>query len=122
MRKLGQFLAVFAIIALLAPSVRWVGVPAGGETCACPPGACMCPMHHHARGQTHDCSMASGGQCGLESHDSYLSSLLSTFIYVPTEHHFYDPLQLWGFRDSNARLNLLPSHVQIPEQPPRIVL
>jgi hypothetical protein len=66
--------------------------------------------------------MANGGQCGLESHDSYLSSLLSSLIYVPTEYPWTNPLAPWTFDHSIKDLSLLPSHVRIPEQPPRATL
>jgi hypothetical protein len=66
--------------------------------------------------------MGKGGQCRLESHDSYLSSLLSTLIYVPTEHPWWKPLALWSFGHDTSDLSLLPPHVRIPEQPPRATL
>jgi len=119
MRKLGQFLAVFAILALLAPSLRWVGVPAGGETCACPPGACMCPMHHHSLGSTHKCGMANGGQCGLGSPDDMLGTILSNLVFVPSESHFMNAWQSTDYIHAALPLNLLPAHAQPLDQPPR---
>jgi hypothetical protein len=82
----------------------------------------MCPGHHHVLGQTVHCGMANGGQCGLESPDSYLRSLLNTLIYVPIDHPLYCPLQRWGLGGFTIRLNLLPAHAQAPEQPPRLTL
>jgi hypothetical protein len=66
--------------------------------------------------------MGKGGQCGLESHDSYLASFLSTLNYVPTEHHWSNPVAPWSFGHYTSDLSLLPSHAQIPEQPPRATL
>jgi hypothetical protein len=119
MRIAIRFLAILTIAALLAPGVRWASLRAPMEACSCPPGACTCPGHHHAFGRTPICGLANGGQCGLESHDSYLVSLLSTLIYVPTEHHWSSPLAPWSFGHNITDLSLLPSHARIPEQPPR---
>jgi hypothetical protein len=63
--------------------------------------------------------MGNGGQCGLESRDSYLSSILNTLIYVPTEHPWWNPLAARCFGQSTADFRLLPSHERIPRQPPR---
>jgi hypothetical protein len=98
MGKLGQFLVV---LALLAPSARWVGVRADGDTCACPPGACMCPMHHHGLGST--------PKCGLRSPDDMLSTILSNLVFVPTESHFMNPGQPRDYIHADLQLNLLPS-------------
>jgi hypothetical protein len=119
MRIAIRFLAILTIAALLAPGVRWASLRAPVEACACPPGACMCACHHRAFGRTPICCMANGGQCGLESHDSYLASLLSTLIYVPTEHPWSNPPATWSLGRDTADLSLLPSHARIPEQPPR---
>ena len=122
MRATIRFLAVLTIAALLAPSVRWASLRTPTEACECPPGACKCAFHHHAPGGHPSCCMGKSGHCGLESHDSYLSSILSTLIYVPTEHHWLNTLMptIWGYATSD--LSLLPSHVRIPEQPPRATL
>lgn len=117
-----RFLAILTIAALLAPGVRGSSVRAPVEACACPPAACMCAGHHHAFGHIPSCCTGNGGQCGLESHDSYLSSLLSTLIYVPTEHPWSTPLAPWRFGHDASGLSLLPSHARIPEQPPRAAL
>ena len=80
--------------------------------------------HTSPRSRTHlaSCCMGKGGQCGLESHDSYLSSLLSTLIYVPTEHLWSNPPAPWSYGYEISELNLLPSYARIPEQPPRTTL
>jgi len=122
MRIAIRFLVILTIAALLAPGVRWAFLRAPGEVCACPPAACMCAGHHHAHGHAAMCGMAGGGQCGLQSHDNYLSSLHSTLIYVPTEHPWWNPLAPWSFGHNTSDTNLLPSHVRIPEQPPRATL
>jgi hypothetical protein len=119
MRIAIRLLAILTIAALLAPGVRWASLRAPAEACACPPGACMCASHHHALGSIPSCCMGNGGPCGLESHDSYLSSILSTLIYVPTEHSWSNPLTPWSCGYESLELNLLPSHARIPEQPPR---
>jgi len=116
MRTAIRFLALLAIAALLAPGVRWASLRAPMEACSCSPGACMCAGHHHASGS---CCMGKGTQCGWGSADSYLASILSTLIYVPTEHHWVNPLAPWRFGHDTSDLSLLPSHVRIPEQPPR---
>jgi hypothetical protein len=82
----------------------------------------MCASHHHVLGNIPSCCMGNGGQCGLGSYDSYLSSILSTLIYVPTEHPWSNPLTPWSCGYESLELNLLPSHVRIPEQPPRVTL
>jgi len=122
MRIAIRFLAVLIIATLVAPSVRWDSVRAPVEACACPPAACMCAGHHHVFGHTSICNMANGGQCGLESPDSYLSSLLSTLIYVPTEYTWSNPAVPWSFDHHASDLTLLPAHGRIPEQPPRATL
>ena len=122
MRIAIRFLAVLTIAALLAPGVRWASLHGAVEACTCPPAACMCPGHHHAPGQNSKCCMAKGGGCGLVSHDNYLSSLLGTLIYVPTEHPWSIPTAPWSLGHQTSDLNLLPSHVRIPEQPPRATL
>ncbi len=122
MRIAIRFLAILTIAALLAPGVRWASLRAPVEACACPPGACTCAGHHHAPGHMPSCCMGKGGQCGLESHDNYLNSLLSTLIYVPTEHPWSNPLAPWSFGHDTSDLSLLPSHAPIPEQPPRPTL
>lgn len=122
MRTALRFLAVLTLAALVAPSVRWASLRTPVETCACPPAACMCSGHHHAVGHAAMCGMANGGQCGLESHDNYLGSLLSTLIYVPTEHPWANPLAPRICRHDTSDISLLSSHVRIPEQPPRATL
>ena len=122
MRIAIRFLAILTIAALLAPGVRWASLGGSLEACACPPAACLCVHHRHAPGQGPTCCMGKGGQCGLESHDSYLSSILSTLIYVPTEHRWSNPLVPSSGGYENSELNLLPSHARIPEQPPRATL
>ena len=122
MRNAIRFLAILTIAALVTPSVRWASLRAPVEACACPPGACMCPGHHHAFGHTPTCCMGLGGQCGLESNHSYLSSILSTWIFVPTEYPWSNPFAPWSFGHDTSDLSLLPSHVRIPEQPPRATL
>jgi hypothetical protein len=122
MRTAVRFLAVLTIAALLAPSVRWASPRAQADACACPPAACMCAGHHHTSGGVHTCCMGKGEQCGWQSHDSYLSSILSTLIYVPTEHPWWNPLAAWSFGRDASDLSLLPSHVRIPEHPPRTTL
>jgi len=66
--------------------------------------------------------MANGGQCGVDSHDNYLHSLLSTLLYVPIEHHWTNPLTPSSLGRDTSTFSLLPSHVRIPEQPPRPTL
>jgi hypothetical protein len=122
MRIATRFLAILTIAALLAPGVRWASLRAQTEACACPPAACMCAGHHHASGHTPICCMGKGGRCGLGSQDSYLASLLSTLIYVPTEHHWLNPIVPSSFGHDTSDMNLLPSHARIPEQPPRLTL
>ena len=46
--------------------------------------------------------MGIGGRCGMGSPDSYLSSVLSTLVFVPSEHAWSNPLAPWSFR-SNFR-------------------
>jgi hypothetical protein len=122
MRIAIRFLAILTIAALVAPGMRWASLRASVEACACAPAACTCVGHHHTLGRTPICCMVNGGKCGLESHDSYLSSILSTLIYVPTEHPWSKPLAPWSFGRYIADLSLLPSHARIPEQPPRPTL
>ena len=119
MRTAVRFLAVLTLAALLAPSVRWTSLRAPLQACACPPQACHCPGHHHDSGKAPRCCMANGGHCGLESPDSFLASILSTLIYVPSEHPWWDPLATLGFGCAASGSHLLPSHARIPEQPPR---
>jgi hypothetical protein len=114
MRTAIRLLAILTIAALLAPDVRWASVRTSAEACTCPPAACRCAGHHHGLGI---CCM--GGQCGLESPDSYLASILSTLIYVPAEHHWVNPLAPWSFGIYASALSILPSHARIPELPPR---
>ncbi|MGA2984836.1 MAG: hypothetical protein ABSG32_13565 [Terriglobia bacterium] len=122
MRIAIRLLAILTIAALLASGVRWASLRGPMEACACPPAACICTGHHHGFGHLPICSMANGGQCGLGSHDSYLSSLLSNLIYEPTEHPWLNPPATWKFGHDTPDLSLLPSHVRIPEQPPRASL
>jgi hypothetical protein len=115
-------LVILTIAALLAPGMRWASLHNRLQACACVPAACMCVGHHHAFGHTPICSMVNGGKCGLESHDSYLSSILSTLIYAPTEHALPNPLAPWSLGPRITDLSPLPSHGRIPEQPPRPTL
>ena len=55
----------------------------------------------------------------MDSQNTYLSSLLSTLIYFPTEHRWAYALSLWGFDSRASRVSLLPTHAAIPELPPR---
>jgi hypothetical protein len=80
----------------------------------------MCPGHHHALGHAATCGMANGGQCGLRSPDSLVNSLLSSLIFVPTEHCLSSPLKLWARHDAAPGLSLLPSHGRPLDQPPRL--
>jgi hypothetical protein len=82
----------------------------------------MCAFHHQASGHLPMCCRGKVSQCGLGSHDSYLASLLSSSIYVPTEHPWSNPPATWSFGHDTPELSLLPSHVRIPEQPPRPTL
>ena len=122
MRTATRFLAILTLAALLAPSVRWASLRISLDDCACPTGACMCATHHQAHGHIPSCCQGKGGQCGMESHDSYLSSILSTLIYVPTEHLWWNPLAPWSFGRDASDISLLPPHTRIPEQPPRATL
>jgi len=122
MRRFFRILALLTIAALLAPGVRWVSLGGYSEACACPPDACMCAYHQHLLGHTPTCCMSKGGSCGMGSHDSTLTSLVNTFIYLPAEHHWSIPLPPRIFGAETSDLNLLPSHVRIPEQPPRATL
>ena len=81
----------------------------------------MCASHHHP-GSIPSCCMGKGGQCGLNPQDGYLSSILSTLIYVPTEHPWLNPLTPRSCGYETSELSLLPSHMRIPEQPPRATL
>jgi len=122
MRTATRLLAILTIAALLAPGMRWASLRAQTEACACPPAACMCAGHPHSFGHSPRCAMANGGQCGLDSHDSYLGSLLGTLIYVPTEHPWADPLSSSRFGCQTSNSSLLPAHARIPERPPRASL
>jgi hypothetical protein len=122
MRTVTRFLAILTVLALLAPSVRWASLRSAIEACTCLPGACMCASHHHSLGRTPGCGMGKGGQCGMESHDSYVNSLLSSFIYVPTERSWPTPLPTWSFGRDTSETSLLAAHVRLPEQPPRATL
>lgn len=122
MRVATRFLAILTIAALLAPGVRWASLQGGMDASACAPAVCMCPFHHGTSGQPMSCCMGKGAKCGMGSQDSYLSSLLSTFIYVPTEHPWANPLAPSSFSHNTSDLSLLPSHAKIPEQPPRPTL
>ncbi len=119
MRYAVCFLTVLMIAALLVPSAPWALLRANGDACMCPPAACHCATHNHGSAS---CCMGKGGLCGLNSPDNSLASTLSTLIYVPTEHPWADPLMPSAFEQGTSELNLLPSHVRIPEQPPRATL
>jgi hypothetical protein len=122
MRIANRCLAILTIAALLAPGMRWASLRTPVEACACAPAACMCVGHHYVFGHTPICSMVNGGKCGLESHDSYLGSILSTLIYMPTEHPWLNPTVSWSSGHNIADLSLLPSHAPVLEQPPRPTL
>lgn len=124
MRITIRLLAILTMVALLAPSTRWASLRSPAEECACscPPGACRCAGHHHPPGHLPGCCAGKGGKCGMDSQDNYLASILSTLIYAPTEHPWWNPLAPWSCDHDNSHLSLLPSHVRIPEQPPRATL
>jgi len=122
MRVAIRFLAILTLAALLAPSVRWASLHASGDECACPPAACTCAFHHHAAGHDGSCSMANRGKCGMNSHDSLLNSLLGSLVYVPIEHHWNGPAPSGRFGRKQQEVSLLPSHLRIPEQPPRLAI
>ena len=117
-----RFLAILTIAALLAPEARWAFLRAPVEACACAPHACACAGHHHTKGRAPLCSMARGGQCGLTAPDSNLNAGDSTLIYTPVEYHWTKPPAAWSFGHRSSDLSLLPSHVRIPDQPPRAIL
>jgi hypothetical protein len=108
--------------ALLAPSVRWTSPNFTADACGCPTGACMCVGHHHGSGRLPACCMGTGGQCGMQSPDSYISAILSTLTYVPTEHPWWNPIAAWSFCYDASDSSLLPAHARIPDQPPRFPL
>lgn len=122
MRLAGRLLAILTLAALLAPEARWIPIRAGGEACPCSPGACTCACNTRASGHTPSCCAGKGCKCGLESHNSYLSSLLGNLIYVPTERPWWNPLPPWSFGHDTSDSSLLPSHERVPEQPPRLTL
>jgi hypothetical protein len=68
------------------------------------------------------CGMTNGGQCGLDSHDNFLNSLLGSLIFVPTVHRLPGRQASWGFSHVASRLTLLPSHARPFDQPPRPTL
>ena len=117
MRAVTRFLSIITIAALLAPGFRWASPSGNADVCACPPVACMCVGGHHARGQI--CCAGKRVPCGFHSHDSSLNSILSTLIYVATEYAWWNPLTSSTRGVETSQLNLLPSHAQIPDQPPR---
>ena len=119
MSTLARYLAIVTMAALIAPSVRWASPNATADACGCPPGACMCEGHHHGSGRLPACCMGTGGQCGVHSPDSYISTMLSTLTYVPTEYPCWNPIAAWSFCHDASDLNLLPSHARVPDQPPR---
>ena len=122
MRTFARLLAILTMAALLAPSVRWTSPKATADACGCPPGACMCEGHRHGAGRLPACCMGTGGQCGVQSPDSYISAILSTLTYVPTEHPWWDPIAAWSLCYDAPHSSLLPSHARIPDQPPRFPL
>ena len=117
MRTAIQIVAVLAMASLLAPTVRWASLGGPLESCACPPDACMCEGHHH--GHMHTCCMGKGGQCGWQAPDTYLSSVLSTLIFLTAGHTWQSPLAASVYGACYISLHLLPSHERIPELPPR---
>jgi hypothetical protein len=66
------------------------------------------------------CGMANGGQCGLDSGDSFLSSLLNALTFIPTEYRWPGGRARSGFCWVVSRLTLLPSHARPLDQPPRL--
>ena|ERR1022692_589251 len=122
MRIATRLLAVLSIAALLAPGARWASLGAQAEACACPPAACMCAGHQHGSGHLQICSMGNGGRCGIGSQESYLSSVLNTLAYMPTEHRWPNPLAPWSVGQIVSDISILPAHARIPEQPPRTTL
>jgi hypothetical protein len=117
MRIARRFIVLLAVVALLAPGIRWASLGLNADACACPPASCMCVGHHHGMGS---CCMGKGGHCGLGSQDEYLNSLLSMSVYLPTMHSCSNPDLPWSFGSSPAIFSVLPSHARIPELPPRI--
>ena len=122
MRTSARFLAILIMAALLAPSVRWTSPNVTADACGCPPGACLCVGHHHGSSRLPACCMGTDGQCGMQSPDSYISAILSTLTYVPTEHPWWNPIAAWSFCYNASGSGLLPSHARIPDQPPRFPL
>ncbi len=122
MRTSARFLTILTMAALLAPSVRWTSPNFTADACGCPAGACMCVGHHNGSGRLPACCMGTGGQCGMQSPDSYISAILSTLTYVPTEHPWWNPIAAWSFCYDASDSSLLPSHARIPDQPPRFPL
>jgi hypothetical protein len=122
MRLAIKFLAVLTIAALLTPIARWASLGIQAEACACPPTACMCSGHHHGSGQAPTCNMKDGGRCGIGSQDDYLSSALTTLVYIPTQHEWINPPAPWSINRAASDLSPLPSHSRIPDQPPRATL
>ena len=120
MRLVIRFLAVLSIAALLAASAPWTSLRTASGQCCCPAGTCHCPGHQHDSRSTHSC--CKGGLCGLNPPDSYLATLLSTLIYMPTEHRWAGPIVPWSFGHEASGLSLLSSHERIPDQPPRTKL
>jgi hypothetical protein len=119
MRIAIRLLATLTIAALLAPNLRWLHSYSPVEACSCPPNACMCSGHHHVSGAGGRSCMGQGHHCGVHSHDEYVSTLLSTLIYVPTEHLWLDPLAPRCLDRGATVLSELRSHVRVPEHPPR---
>jgi hypothetical protein len=123
MRIASRLLAILTIAVMLAPSARWAAMPGGGAACCAGAAmACDCPNHHGSMGSVPACCMGRGGQCGVESPDANLASLLSTLIFVPTEHHLSGELNVRAFDAAALRASLLPSHAAPPDQPPRTAL
>ena len=122
LRHAGRLLAVVTIAALLAPGARWAFVPAGAADCACPRQFCHCPGHHDADGHAAMCHMTHGSPCGVDSHDSVLTSLVNTLTYLPTEHAFGSDLVPRGFNHDATRADLAPSHSRRLDPPPRPTL
>ena len=122
MRSFARFLAILTMAALLAPSVRWTSPYATADACGCPPGACMCVGHQHGSGRLPSCCMGTSAPCGMQSPDSYISSIVSSLSYLATEHTWRIPIAVWGYCRHAADLSLLPSHARVPDQPPRFAL
>ena len=82
-----------------------------GHPCVCPPVCLHVPNASPRHVRAHDALLrpGKGGQCGLDSPDSVINSLLSNLIFIPTERQFSRPNKLWAPNPAGARSNLLPA-------------